>query len=244
MKAAFRDDKNIYYFSFGRTRNDKLSKGKGKVLRTFTFSIKQWEIAQNKTTMNEFFSADEDCCMDCPMSGNQIAKGNGMKKKNGKPVKCYTHKFRQYSGYLTILRNLKLDEIPYFSDEVEEKVANMAFGNFVRFGDYGEPSLIPFSLFHKMVLFAKDHTGYTHQYQKEFAQPFKAFLRASTHNEAAEGWKSFIVATTKEEYDRIDAVPCPASKEMNYKSTCEKCALCNGTDGKGKKVNVKIFEHS
>lgn len=243
MKTAFKDDKNLFYFSFGRSRNTKLT-NKGKVLRTFTFSLKQWEIAQGTPTMQEFFALDESCCLDCPMSGNQIAKGNGLIKKNRKPLKCYTHKHYQFMGFLTILRNIKIDDVPYYSEEVEQKIVNMAFGNFIRFGDYGEPSLIPFGLLEKMVIFAKNHTGYTHQSHKQFAQPFSKYLRASSHGQKVEGWKSFIVVTTKEQYDAIDAIPCPASKEMGYKSTCEKCGICNGTDGKGKKVDVKIFEHS
>jgi len=53
------------------------------------------------------------------------------------------------------------------------------------------------------------------------------------------GFRSFLA---KDKDDPVVGVQCPASKEANYKSTCEKCGLCSGILGKGKK-SVSINEH-
>ena len=51
-------------------------------------------------------------------------------------------------------------------------------------------------------------------------------------------YRSFIATTDGSE----NAVSCPASKEMNYKSNCASCGLCSGLVGKGKK-DIKILQH-
>jgi hypothetical protein len=45
-----------------------------------------------------------------------------------------------------------------------------------------------------------------------------------------------------EKVDIDNFTPCPAAKETGKKSSCEKCGLCSGTSGKGKK-SVQILEH-
>jgi hypothetical protein len=68
---------------------------------------------------------------------------------------------------------------------------------------------------------------------------------ASVHNEAQalfaskQGWKSFIA--TKEALAK-PFVNCPASEEAGFKSTCSKCGLCSGNEGKGQK-SVWILQH-
>ena len=67
---------------------------------------------------------------------------------------------------------------------------------------------------------------------------------ASTHNQEEANaareidYRSFIATKDGSE----DAVGCPASSEMGFKSNCAKCGLCSGTEGKGKK-DIKILEH-
>jgi hypothetical protein len=57
-------------------------------------------------------------------------------------------------------------------------------------------------------------------------------------NASDKGYRSYIATETKlDEY-----VNCPASKESGYKSSCSKCGLCSGTEGKGNK-SIYILNH-
>ena len=113
---------------------------------------------------------------------------------------------------------------------------------FVRFGTYGEPSLHPIEMIEAMVNVADNWTGYTHQWRK--SDELGAYFMASTHtlveSEEAltQGYRSYIATPTKID----EVVNCPASKESDYKSSCSKCGLCSGTQGKGKK-SIYILNH-
>jgi hypothetical protein len=120
----------------------------------------------------------------------------------------------------------------------------MSYNTYVRFGTYGEPSLLPKALVESITWVADGWTGYTHQWEKKWANDFGKWFMASTHDEKEQskarsiGYRSFIATTIGTE----KAVSCPASKEMDYKSNCAKCGLCSGLLGKGTK-DVKILQH-
>jgi hypothetical protein len=93
-----------------------------------------------------------------------------------------------------------------------------------------------------ITLQAKNWTGYTHQWLRK--PEYSAFLMASVHNESQaefakkQGWRSFVA--TKQGIPGL--VNCPASEEAGFKSTCSKCGLCSGLQGKGQK-SVWILQH-
>lgn len=100
----------------------------------------------------------------------------------------------------------------------------------IRWGAYGDPAIISPSLFQTINEHAKSHTGYTHQWRREFAQPFRGIFMASVDtfadylNASAHGWKCFAVApkgTTGQ------GKQCPATVE-NSEAQCITCKLCNG----------------
>ena len=72
-------------------------------------------------------------------------------------------------------------------------------GRGVRWGAYGDPACIPFELVYWLSSIASNHTGYTHQWRQEFAQPFKGVFMASCDgftdycDAMVSGWKSFNV---------------------------------------------------
>ena len=74
---------------------------------------------------------------------------------------------------------LKQDNIPTRLDaEMRADVCKWCEDTYVRFGTYGEPSLLPIDLVGDMVLGASSWTGYTHQARKRWATPYKAFFMA------------------------------------------------------------------
>lgn len=234
-KVVFADKDNIFVVRRGKTSADKVQKDDTPIIQTYTFSREQYRLANLPTgsiTMDQFFAADGPNCMDCPFSANQ---------NKGKAGKCYTHKYMQYSGFLSTLRSIKPEQLTPLTEEKHQLILNMTSGLYCRFGMYGEPSLLPFDLVTDMAAVAVNPTGYTHQSTKPWAQKFAKVFRASTHGKGQAGWVSFSVVNSIDEHP--DAILCPASKEGGEKSHCAKCGLCSGTDGKGKKVDVKIVMH-
>lgn len=233
QKIVWLDNDNVFVVSKSKTTNKKISDGSALV-QTYTFSKDQWLLANTSKGfgMKKFFTMDGSNCLDCPYSGNQGEGG------------CYTHKFNQYVGFLSMLRSIKFSDLtPLDADKFMDAVL-MCKDSYVRFGTYGEPSLLNFSLVKAMSCIAKSWTGYTHQWNKEWALPYSKYFMASTHNKEEtykarqKNYRSFIATKTGNE----EAVTCPASAEAGFKSNCASCGLCSGTLGKGKK-DIKILEH-
>jgi len=231
------EDGLLFVIRYGKSTNAKISDMGAPIVQTYTFDVRQFELANSgrKITPAEFFALDIRNCLDCPLAGNR-ADGVG---------KCYTHKYMQFSGFLSMLRSIgkETDHSTEFTPEMRAQVLRWCTGSFVRFGTYGEPSLLPLDLVAAMALNASTWTGYTHQARKRWAQPYANFFMASAHSDkdaiSLTGWRSFVTV----QGDEISTgVQCPASKESGYKSNCAKCALCSGNYGKGTK-NVKINLH-
>jgi hypothetical protein len=132
--------------------------------------------------------------------------------------------------------------VPEYDEFIGAVIVSMSAGKFIRFGTYGEPSLHPHELIESMVSASQNWTGYTHQWtkKKELSKFFMASVHTSAEEQNAsnEGWRSYVATETKlDEY-----VNCPASKEAGYKSSCSKCGLCSGTEGKGNK-SIYILNH-
>ena len=232
-KIIWTENDNIFIVSKSKTSNKKITDG-SKIVQTYTFSLKQWTLANTSKgfKMKEFFALDGSNCLDCPFS---VGNGNGG---------CYTHKFTQYIGFLKMLRSIPSEALTPLDKAKYTTILDMSHNTYIRFGTYGEPSLLPIALVESMTLLSKSWTGYTHQWNKEWANEFGKFFMASTHNQEEANaareidYRSFIATKDGSE----DAVGCPASKEMGFKSNCAKCGLCSGTEGKGKK-DIKILEH-
>lgn len=232
-KIVWLENDNVFVIRKGKTSNKKISDG-SDIVQTYTFSKDQWLLATTSSGfgMKKFFAMDGTNCLDCPYSGNQGEGG------------CYTHKFNQYVGFLSMLRSIKFSDLTPYDAEKQRQCIDMAKDSYVRFGTYGEPSLLPIRLVEYMSDVAKSWTGYTHQWKKVWALPYSKYFMASTHNKEEtykaklKNYRSFIASTTGTE----KAVTCPASAEAGFKSNCASCGLCSGMLGKGKK-DIKILEH-
>ena len=231
MRLVFKHKETLQVFRLDNTSNDKIEADKKrKIVQTYTFSRSQFE--KDLNGMREFFSHADTNCLDCPF--NEFGK-------------CYTHKFNQYVGFKSMLKSIKnefatWDDVPEYDEYIGAVIVSMSANKFIRFGTYGEPSLHPQELIESMVSASQNWTGYTHQWTKK--KELSKFFMASVHtseeeqNASSEGWRSYVATETKlDEY-----VNCPASKESGYKSSCSKCGLCSGTEGKGKK-SIYILNH-
>lgn len=232
-KVIWLEDNNIFVIRKGKTSNDKISNGL-PLVQTYTFSLEQWKLATTEKGfgMKKFFALDGSNCMDCPFSGNQGAGG------------CYTHKFNQYVGFLSMLRSISKEDLTELTISKAIEIYSMCKDTYVRFGTYGEPSLLPLHLVESMAKLSSSYTGYTHQWKKNWAKEYGDYFMASVHSQFQADvakrldYRSFIASNEGTE----NAVQCPASKEAGYKSNCAACGLCSGLKGKGSK-DVKILIH-
>jgi hypothetical protein len=110
----------------------------------------------------------------------------------------------------------------------------------VRFGAWAEPTLIPVGIVKKIVGVIKNWTGYSHQYAKKWAQPYKNYFMASVSNIADKnkanklGWRTFRVV--KDVSEKLpDEVICP---NYTHKIECYDCCLCRGSSLKAKNVCI------
>ena len=234
-RIAWTEGDSLFVVRKGRTTNKKIAPEKSNVVQTYTFDLRQAAMVRSahadtkRVDRKEFFRMDGANCLDCPLAS---LKG------------CYTHKYMQYSGFISMLRSLSTEAI-YSREQtdlapIKDWCASSAL---TRFGTYGEPSLLPIDLVSDMADASDTSTGYTHQAGKDWADGYKDFFMASSHTQAqAErlpSWRHFISLSNGND---ADGVRCPASKEMGYVSNCAKCGLCSGIKGKGRK-NILIDIH-
>jgi len=111
------------------------------------------------------------------------------------------------------------------------QLSQLLRGKRIRWGAYGDPSVIDPGIVIALNKFAQGHTGYTHQWRKEFASPFKGIFQASCDGfndylSASDlGWKTFTVVSTKAQ--PTYAKQCPATVELSQ-AHCITCKLCDG----------------
>ena len=246
-RIVIRHKETVQVFTLGKTSNKKIALPGEQIVQTYTYSKQQYEYILNtpKPNFKTFFKLADTNCLDCVFSTVNNNKGG-----------CYTHKFMQYTGFLSQLRSIakvhkSFESIPIYNDpylgvfNIESDITNLCKDKFIRFGTYGEPSLIPLKLIERICIHAKNWSGYNHQWHK-IDEDYGNYLMASTHNIAQslqatrKGYLCFQVVTNKPQF--TDLINCPASKESNFKSNCSKCGLCSGNFGKGNK-SIYIFKH-
>ena len=124
----------------------------------------------------------------------------------------------------------------------------------VRFGAYGDPAMVPMEVWEPILAQAKNHTAYTHQWDKAWAKPYQSFWMASVDTQIekdkakAMGWRTFRVRPQSQADDKANKreTICPASEEMNKGKDkkdwkqCSDCMLCHGGNSK---VDVVIAVH-
>ena len=175
----------IIVFRLDKSTNGKITSGKERILQVYSFSKEQLKYADKKYSNGEkmvpkeFFDLADAVCFDCPFRGY---------------LKCYTHKGEQYAGFCSMFKSLvkefKEKEIPSLED-VWSKVMKMSNDRYIRFGTYGEPSLIPIDMVSNMIGLSKSHTGYTHQWARK--PEYHKYFMASTHSDGQSDMASKLI---------------------------------------------------
>lgn len=129
-----------------------------------------------------------------------------------------------------------------------EELAELAAGFLVRVGSYGDPVAVPVEVWQTLLSRSAGHTGYTHQWRRALAKPYRTFLMASCDGEKQRmgarkrGWRTFRVKA-KGEAVLPGEIVCPASEEAGKKRTCETCGACDGAAGNPARVSIVIDVH-
>jgi len=193
-----------------------------------------WILRSDISPLEAVYSGEDvSICGDC------IHRGNG----NGKGRTCYVN---LVFGPNQIYKSYVDGTITPIDDR--EASAYMR-GRALRMGSYGDPAAVPIEVWERLLSFSTGHTGYTHQWRKDVAKPFKSLLMASCETLAerdeamAMGWRTFRV---KSSLDIIQSgeIVCPKSKpiEDSGHRQCFNCLACSGASHAGK-VTVVIDAH-
>jgi len=181
---------------------------------------------------------DKSICGDCRHRGTR-----------GKGRTCYVNVGQ---GPLGVYRAYRRGRYPGIRDYVGAVGGN----RIVRLGTYGDPAAVPVYVWRQLLIGAKGHTGYTHQWRNvngrlPFAdlQVLRGLCMASVDNDdeaheaQALGWRTFRVAMDGDtfKYLSLNEVLCPASEQAGKKLTCSQCLACGGADGR--KGSIYIPAH-
>lgn len=119
-------------------------------------------------------------------------------------------------------------------------------GRKVRFGAYGDPSLISPDIVFGIMESCAGWTGYTHQWSQGFASVFSKVFMASTDNPVQvkianeQGWSTFMAlpqSTTKKDMPFSCSI-CPAA--LSEKVHCLGCGKCNGSQSRLRNVVIPV----
>lgn len=159
---------------------------------------------------------DESTCGKCPHRPI-LAKKSGHSQ-------CYVNTaygpgqiWRMYNaGKLTHLPNYRLIE-----------------GRYLRMGAYGDPAMVPLTVWQGLLAVCSGHTGYTSQWMHDFAQSFMGLVQASCSTSEATlkaqslGWKTYTnlpIGSPAPEW----ATKCGYSAANDNTVNCLTCRLCDG----------------
>lgn len=127
------------------------------------------------------------------------------------------------------------------SMEAWNSMRQSVHGKRIRWGAYGDPSVIDYFVVEYINEHASGHTGYTHQWRNEFASAFKGIFQASCDGfqdyleATAHGWKTFTVVHKNASINY--AKQCPATVQDSV-AQCQTCKLCDGA-----KLDVFVHAH-
>ena len=178
--------------------------------------------------------SDYSICGDCVHRGQAHSLDTAKQALNRT---CYV---TLYHGPTQVYKAFKRGIYPHAID-----VKSIGSGRMVRLGTYGDPRAVPQSIWDNLLGDSLGHTGYTHQHNisSDYSQVmYSADNKQDAINAHDKGYRTFRVISVAEYNKGNSVLPneilCPASKEQDYKTTCDKCKLCSGNTIKAKSIAI------
>ena len=187
-------------------------------------AIQIWIVPRNQTVTESRRNGSDskNQCKGCPLASNHG---------------CYVGSYyvdavqkSAWAGKKPIARN-------------KQDVVNLVKGKFVRFGAYGNPSMIPLSLVKLIADNASGWTGYFHDWHllpfekaKAYGKYFMASCEPNNRQQAID--MGLRVFATRSQSDPVPTglIDCPSSRGVK----CADCKLCSGTSKQAKSVSIPV----
>ena len=180
---------------------------------------------------------DYSICGNCPHRKGENSYANGVLTFTDKGNRsCYVNVGQAPNSVYKAYKAGK-----YVNDPMVLEARKAVKGKRVRWGAYGDPSIIKPMVVKTINQHAAGHTGYSHQWREQWAQAFKGVFMASCDgfndylDATSKGWKCFSVVPKG--YKPADIKQCPATV-INSKAQCVTCSLCDGA-----KTNIYVEAH-
>lgn len=187
-----------------------------------------------------------------PMTANRTGQDFGICgtcKLRGKPNdnaagyaddrECYVTIFQ---GPLQVYKAMRRQQYPDYSN-APDIIRGIGAGRKVRIGTYGDGSAVPRHVWNNLLADCTGHTAYSHQALTPNSSFDAALYMRSVQDlpEAMTAWsqdqRTFRVISRPEDA-KPNEILCPASKEMNYRTTCAACGLCAGSTINAKSIAI------
>ncbi len=165
-------------------------------------------------------------CGNCPLQGDSKGKNRACYVKLFQGPRAIWQKWNR-GGYPQVF---ELDDI-----------AAIFKGAAVRFGAYGNPSILPVEVVSTIVKSARKHTGYIHNWRTvsdEYARFFMASVESELDRQQAKqkGYRTFRIVHDASE-TLAGEIICPSESKG---ITCLECGLCGGYSRSAKDIAITV----
>jgi hypothetical protein len=228
--ASLIDGQPIVVVAVVSSKNKKT----GDMVQTYILNDNGATPCENSKT-----GADYSICGNCPHRGQAT---DDPKAKQAKNRSCYVVISQ---GATIVYKGVQKGIYPDAFGH--DAIATIGRGRMVRLGTYGDPSAVPSYVFESLIADAIGHTAYTHQNDIKSAdvRADLYMISADTIKQARDAWRNgqrtFRVIDSINDLSKGDEILCPASNEMNNRTTCAQCKLCGGASVKAR--NIAIVAH-
>lgn len=136
-------------------------------------------------------------------------------------------------------RDLSRDPMP--------RISYLLRGHKLRLGAYGDPAAVAYEWWRAILRRTAGWTGYTHHWRtcdRRMAELVMASVDTLQEMQEAgqAGYRTYRVRTTDSPVLKTESL-CPASDEMQHRTTCDQCLLCNGKEYGDQRRSVVILAH-
>jgi len=185
--------------------------------------------------------ADKSVCGGCKHRPLLVKKGRAL--GNEEPP-CYVNVGKSVHGVWSAYRRGR------YVKATPREIGVALTGLKLRIGTYGDGAAAPVEVWQEMVRPTLDHTGYTHQWERDgfdhaaWAPLVMASADSSEERARARalGMRVFRVVPLALYAREKGEAPCPASREAGRRATCATCMLCAGTSKKA--ADIVIADHA
>ena len=180
---------------------------------------------------------DYSICGDCPLKGTPRKASEPEKLAKDRP--CYV---AIYQAPLNVWNTYHRGKYEHVTGH--DALADLGDDRLIRLGSYGDPAAVPSYIWDSLLTKSVGRTGYTHQHNISSADTRYDLCMHSADSitDARKAWdnglRTFRVIDSVSSIVKDKEILCPASKEAGYRTTCDSCKLCSGSQIKAKSIAI------